>query len=140
VFRRLGSMGFQHEYVNAYQTDDPDTVMPGVHLVSSLLTRWLTGTLHYAASAEHLDYYLDEFTFRCNRRKSAKRGLLFYRLLQQAVDADPHPLKDLIGGGRPARLHLSRYAGHTFGHRQPALVPPTCGRPARTAGDPSEYP
>ena len=98
LFRRLGSMGFQHEYVTSYQTDDPDSVMPGVHLVSSLLKRWLTGTLHYAASAEHLDYYLDEFTFRFNRRKSAKRGLLFYRLLQQSVNADPHPLKELIGG------------------------------------------
>ena len=98
LFRRLGSMGFEHEYVTSYRTDDPDTVMPGVHLVSSLLKRWLTGTLHYAVSAEHLDYYLDEFTFRFNRRKSAKRGLLFYRLLQQAVNADPHPLKELIGG------------------------------------------
>ncbi len=98
LFRRLSLMGFEHEYVTSYQTDDPDTVMPGVHLVSSLLKRWLTGTLHYAVSAEHLDYYLDEFTFRFNRRKSAKRGLLFYRLLQQAVNADPRPLKELIGG------------------------------------------
>ena len=98
LFRRLGSMGFQHDYVTSSQTDDPDTVMPGVHLVSSLLNRWLTGTLHYAASAKHLDHYLDEFTFRFNRRKPAKRGLIFYRLLQQAVTADPHPLKELIGG------------------------------------------
>ena len=42
--------------------------------------------------------YLDEFTFRFNRRNSRARGMLFYRLLQQAVDTDPHPLKDLIGG------------------------------------------
>lgn len=72
--------------------------MPGVHLISSLLKGWLTGTLHYAAGSEHLDYYLDEFAFRFNRRKSAKRGLMFYRLLQQGVDADPHPLNQLIGG------------------------------------------
>jgi hypothetical protein len=47
---------------------------------------------------EHLQYYLDEFTFRFNRRRSRARGLLFYRLLQQSVNTDPHPLVDLIGG------------------------------------------
>lgn len=98
-FRKLPALGFQHQHIAGYKAADLDTVMPGVHLISSLVKRWLTGTLHYAASRPHLDYYLDEFTFRFNRRRSAKRGLLFYRLLQQAVGADPHPLKDLIGGG-----------------------------------------
>ena len=42
--------------------------------------------------------YLDEFTFRFNRRTSRARGLLFYRLLQQAAGPDPHPLSELIGG------------------------------------------
>ncbi|MCG2724864.1 MAG: hypothetical protein L6420_01185, partial [Elusimicrobia bacterium] len=37
----------------------------------------------------HLDYYLDEFTFRFNRRKSASRGKLFYRLVQQSVQVVP---------------------------------------------------
>lgn len=72
--------------------------MPGAHLVSSLLKRWTAGTLHYRISAAPLPYYLDEFTFRFNRRRSKVRGMLFYRLLQQAVDTDPHPLKELIGG------------------------------------------
>ena len=82
-----------------YKADDLDTVMPGPHLVSSLLKRWTAGTLHYRISRQHLPYYLDEFTFRFNRRTSKARGLLFYRLLQQSVDTDPHPLKELIGGG-----------------------------------------
>ena len=43
-----------------------------------------------------MNYYLDEFTFRFNRRTSTKRGLLFYRLLQQAVNTDPHPLSTLL--------------------------------------------
>src|SRR3954454_15792355 len=55
-------------------------------------------SLHYRISRQHLPYYLDEFTFRFNRRTSKARGMLFYRLLQQAVDTDPHPLKELIGG------------------------------------------
>ncbi len=50
-------------------------------------------------SDQHPPYYADEFTFRFNRQNSKARGMLFYRLLQQAVDTDPHPLKDLIGGG-----------------------------------------
>jgi hypothetical protein len=70
------------------------------HRVASLLKRWLTGTLHYGYSVDQLDYYLDEFTFRFNRRNSPSRGLLFYRLLQQAVATDPHPYNDLtIAGG-----------------------------------------
>lgn len=64
-------------------------LMPHVHQVASLLKRWLLGTLHGAATQEHLDYYLDEFTFRFNRRQSRSRGKLFYRLVQQAVAVPP---------------------------------------------------
>ena len=62
--------------------------MPRVHR-ASLLKRWLLGTHQGAVSEKHLDYYLDEFTFRFNRRRSRARGLLFYRLLQNAVQVDP---------------------------------------------------
>src|SRR4051812_34633815 len=78
--------------------EDLDAVMPGPHLVSSLLKRWTAGTLHHRISRQQLPYYLDEFTFRFNRRTSRARGLLFYRLLQQAAGTDPHPLSELIGG------------------------------------------
>lgn len=63
-----------------------------------MFKRWNAGTHHYRVEREHLPYYLDEFTFRFNRRRSKARGMLFYRLLQQAVNTDPHPLTDLIGG------------------------------------------
>jgi transposase-like protein len=98
TLRRLTDHGFAHHATPGYLADDLDTVMPGPHLISSLLKRWTAGTLHYRISPQHLPYYLDEFTFRFNRRNSRARGMLFYRLLQQAVDTDPHPLKDLIGG------------------------------------------
>jgi ISXO2-like transposase domain len=75
--------------------------MPGVHRVASLLKRWLLGTHQGSVSSEHLDYYLDEFTFRFNRRSSRARGLLFYRLAQQAVRTNPHPYKDVVGGKPP---------------------------------------
>ena len=70
--------------------------MPRVHRVASLLKRWLLGTHQGAVSHEHLDYYLDEFTFRFNRRRSTNRGKLFYRLVQQAVAIDPVPYKNIV--------------------------------------------
>ncbi|NCO52323.1 MAG: hypothetical protein COZ70_09930 [Deltaproteobacteria bacterium CG_4_8_14_3_um_filter_51_11] len=67
--------------------------MPGVHRIAALLKRWLLGTHQGAFSGKHLDYYLDEYTFRFNRRTSRSRGLLFYRLIQQAVMARPVALQ-----------------------------------------------
>ena len=69
---------------------------PTPHRVVSLLKRWLLGTHHGGVSFAHLDYYLDEFTFRFNRRSSRSRGKLFYRLAQQAVAVEPVPYKNLI--------------------------------------------
>jgi ISXO2-like transposase domain len=66
--------------------------------VVSLLKRWLLGAHQGPVSFKHLDHYLDEFTFRFNRRTSRHRGKLFYRLVQQAVAVDPVPYKRLIGG------------------------------------------
>jgi len=97
MFRRLVKDGYLHQATAGNTAADRDTVMPGCHLVSSLLKRWTAGTLHYRISARHLPYYLDEFTFRFNRRSSRARGLLFYRLLQQSVETDPHPLAELTG-------------------------------------------
>jgi len=73
-----------------------DDLLPRVHRVVSLLKRWLMGTHQGAISHEHLDYYLDEFTFRFNRRASQYRGKLFYRLAQQAVAVAPVPYARLI--------------------------------------------
>ena len=98
MFSRLTDRGYIHHATVGYKTADLDAVMPGPHLVSSLLKRWIAGTLHYRLSHRHMPYYLDEFSFRFNRRNSRARGMLFYRLLQQAVDTDPHPLKELIRG------------------------------------------
>jgi ISXO2-like transposase domain len=66
------------------------------HLVASLLKRWLLGTHQGAISQGHLDYYLDEFTFRFNRRKSRSRGKLFLRLAEQAVAVGPAPYKSIV--------------------------------------------
>lgn len=69
--------------------------MPGVHRVASLLKRWLLGAYQGAIQEKQLEYYLDEYTFRFNRRKSKSRGLLFYRLLEQAVATAPLTYDDI---------------------------------------------
>lgn len=90
ITRRLQ---LRHEPINLVATGNPaHAALPGVHMVTSLLKRWIAGTLHDRVSPQHLAYYLDEFTFRFNRRTSRSRGLLWYRLVQQAVNTDPHPL------------------------------------------------
>jgi transposase-like protein len=97
----LERKGYHHEFVFLKGNKKPASeLLPRVHHVVSLLKRWLMGTHHGAVSHEHLDYYLDEFTFRFNRRRSRARGLLFYRLLQQAVQVDPVPYGEIIGGGK----------------------------------------
>jgi transposase-like protein len=92
----LEGKGYRHE-VTPIRGDKEAAVklMPRVHLVASLLGRWLLGTHQGAVSHEYLDYYLDEFTFRFNRRTSRHRGKLFYRLIQQATEIDPVPYKRL---------------------------------------------
>ena len=67
--------------------------MPRVHKVASLLKRWLLSTHQGGIQRQHLDYYLDEFTFRFNRRRSNARGLLFHRLAEQAVAIPGHHRK-----------------------------------------------
>ena len=95
-YRKVGSLGYTHEVtVQTGRKEKPSELLPRVHLVISLLKRWLMGTHQGAVSHKHLDYYLDEFTFRFNRRKSMNRGKLFYRLVQQAVAIEPVTL-DMI--------------------------------------------
>jgi len=87
----LDKKGYDHEVtsVQRRRPKEVSTLLPRVHLVVSLRKRWLEGTHQGAVSHEHLPYYLDEFTFRFNRRKSKSRGKLFFRLVQQAVDTGP---------------------------------------------------
>jgi transposase-like protein len=93
----LKDLGYDHEVIQP-AVELGENLLPRVNLVASLLKRWLLGTHQGAVSPKHLDYYLDEFTFRFNRRTSRSRGMLFYRLLQQAVAFPPVRGKDLVGG------------------------------------------
>jgi len=100
----LKRKGYHHEItVLANHDESALELLPRVHQVVGLLKDWLAGTYHDAVSHEHLDYYLDEFTFRFNRRSSLSRGKLFYRLVQQAVQIDPVPYSEMVKNVREHR-------------------------------------
>ena len=77
---------------------------PDITATASLVQRWVLGTHHGSVQPEHLDAYLDEFVFRFNRRTSNSRGMLFYRLLQQAVATPPVTYADVVGQDRPCTM------------------------------------
>lgn len=87
-YNGLTELGYQHQVVQK-DANLGDNLLPMVNLVASLLKRWLLGTHQGGVQHSHLDYYLDEYTFRFNRRASNSRGLLFYRLISQAIDLGP---------------------------------------------------
>jgi transposase-like protein/ribosomal protein L37AE/L43A len=103
----LGEAGYDHEVTRrGPQPRDASKLLPRVHRVISLLKRWLLGTHQGGISHQHLDYYLDEFTFRFNRRKSASRGKLFFRLMQQAVATQPEPYQTIIRRKKPPKARV----------------------------------
>ena len=93
-YTALSRPGYVHSGVAHKNTEAADAT-PLAHLVASLFKRWWLGTHQGAISPENLRYYLDEFTFRFNRRKSRSRGLLFYRLIEGALTTAPVPAKNL---------------------------------------------
>ncbi len=95
----LGIEGYTHDRRIQRRSRKGEHLLPRVHRVVSLLKRWLLGTHQGAIGQEYLDYYLDEFTFRFNRRRSASRGKLFYRLVQQAAQVQPVAFRSLIRPG-----------------------------------------
>lgn len=98
AYARLKQEGFKHRLrvINASAT--ASALLPRVHRVAYLLKRWLLGTHQGVLSRKQLDFYLDEFTFRFNRRTSRYRWKLFYRLVAQAVMVEPAPYSRLVSG------------------------------------------
>jgi len=114
AYNGLTAKGYRHEVTPLKgRNEAASQLLPRVHRVVSLLKRWLMGTLHGGVSHEHLDYYLDEFTFRFNRRMSRSRGKLFYRLAQQAVAVAPVPYDKLIKHVRTSRMSDTQDVGAT---------------------------
>ncbi len=97
AYKHTVPLGYLHQrtVVDGKNRKESALAQPRVHRVSSLLKRWLNGAHQGRVSREQVDHYLEEFVFRFNRRSSAQRGMLFYRLLQQAVGTAPATYKDI---------------------------------------------
>jgi len=106
--------------------EDPGELLPAVHRVASLAKRWLLGTHQGRVDEAHLQSYLDEFVFRFNRRRSASRGLVFYRVMELALH-DPVRFRDLLAAKKPHPVPAARGWGHT-----PSLDRPAANRTWRT--------
>lgn len=89
-YGQLSESGYVHKVVRK-EAAIGTNLLPKVNRVVALLKRWLLGTYQGGIHLSHLNYYLDEFTFRFNRRTSRSRGKLFYRLVEQAVVTVPVP-------------------------------------------------
>ena len=87
--------GYHHKIEDMTKMLDGEEILPNVHRIASLLKRWLLGTHQNYIGEGYLSYYLDEYTFRYNRRKSNSRGLLFQRLVEQAVLHEPVEYKSI---------------------------------------------
>jgi len=101
----LTAAGYKHEVTVVSASPDPaHVVMPCVHNIAALLKRWMLGTHQGGIQHVHLDYYLDEFAFRFNRRRSKARGLLFHRLAQQAVAIGPASYNTIVNPNKSVQL------------------------------------
>ena len=123
---------YTHEPIVGASGADASKLLPEVHKVSSLAKRWLLGTHQGSVYEAHLAAYLNEFTFRFNRRHSRSRGLVFYRTLELAVGHDPVRYRDLVANPAPGKQR--RPAPETRG-RPPSLDRPPAGRPWRNSGN-----
>jgi hypothetical protein len=101
-YNGLAQLGYRHEVIRPTPAVG-ENLLPLANRVAALLKRWLLGTHQGAVQPTHLDYSRDEFTFRFNRRTAGWRGLLFYRLLDQAVHLHPVLTRTLKGGAAQGR-------------------------------------
>lgn len=120
---------YVHERLKGASGRDASQLLPGVHTVSSLAKRWLLGTHQGAVDEAHLAAYLNEFEFRFNRRRSRSRGLVFYRLLEQAVAHQPVRYHELVLNPKPGRAPPRIPPGSRG--RPPSLERPPAKRPWR---------
>lgn len=112
AYRSLKEEGYIHERSVVRGSEVPAHVsLPGVHRVASLIQRWLLGTHQGAVQPEKLDHYLNEFVFRFNRRKSLSRGMLFYRLVEQAIVTTPVTYREVVGHAISKRSALKELNG-----------------------------
>lgn len=95
-YAQVGENGYVHVKQKQVIASNDEEMLPNVHRIAALLKRWLLGTHQNYTSQDRLQKYLDEFSFRYNRRKSKSRGLLFHRIIEQAMTREPILTKDVL--------------------------------------------
>ena len=93
AYSGLENEGYSHKAIIQSKTADKESVLPGVHLVTSLVKRVMLGTFQRQFEPQYLQRYLDEYVFRFNRRNCRSVGKRFWRIMQQAAQSAPGPLK-----------------------------------------------
>lgn len=137
-YKGLDQLGYTHDRRVVHGSGrQAHELIPHAHRVMALSKRWLDGTHQGSFSPHHLDYYLDEFTFRFNRRRSKARGLLFYRLLEQATQTAPQPYEELLTPAARSRrrrqVQAARIQRQILGKSGPPITMPR-RRPKRPGG------
>ena len=133
-YRGLDRLGYLHDRRSQRAArargEDPGELLPAVHRVASLIKRWLLGTHQGSTDVAHLPAYMNEFVFRFNRRRSRSRGMIFYRVLELAVDHGPVRYRDLIVNKQPGKTPPVPPSSRG---KPPSLDRPPANRPWRTA-------
>jgi transposase-like protein len=133
-YRGIERLGYTHDRRSQRAArargDDPGDLLPGVGRVASLAKRWLLGTHQGSVDAAQLQSYLNEFTFRFNRRRSNSRGMPFYRVLELAVGHGPVRYRDLLAH---PKAKAARPVPPGGGGHPPSLDRPPAARPWRAA-------
>jgi transposase-like protein len=123
-YEGLRLYGYRHQAIPRAATGRREP-LPLVAQVLDSLNAWLLATPRGAVRPSHLDFYLDEFSFRYNHRR-LRRSTAFYRLLSQAVRA--RPVRDDDLHGRTVPLLRSQVRRESKAHRYPFFslggVPP----------------
>lgn len=129
-YQGLDRLGYRHEprsqRAAKARGEDIATLLPGVHRVASLVKRWILSTHQGSVTPEHLPSYLNEFTFRFNRRTSSSRGMVFYRVLELAMAHAPVRYTDIAATKRPRKKMPTPpqyYATPPSLEREPAMRP-----------------
>jgi transposase-like protein len=98
-YDELPEAGYRHKkFIIGDDRKRATKLLPGVHRVISLVKRWLLGTHQGSVSEKHLPWYLQEYTFRFNRRRSSHPFKLFHRLAEQVVATAPTTYRVLVDG------------------------------------------
>jgi transposase-like protein len=97
TYKTLTELGYEHEpRVVGWDRRQASKLLPYTNRLMALVKRWLLGTHQGRVSRKHLQQYLEEFAFRFNRRKSRHVGWLFNRMLQQSMQAQPTPYRQIV--------------------------------------------